>query len=161
MKPLFHCLALLGLCAIGQAARIKDVALVEGGRDNQIVGYGLVVGLAGDGDSNAMSTLRSLANTMQRYGISLSPQEIKSKNVAAVMVTATLPPFTKQGNQLDVTVSSLGDAKSMATHPATTTHMRIGAEERAKLGITDGTVRISVGLEDVADIVADLQQALG
>ena len=58
-------------------------------------------------------------------------------------------------------VSALGDAKSLVTHPATTTHMRVGAEERAKLGITDGTVRLSVGLEDVEDIVADLVQALG
>jgi len=56
--------------------------------------------------------------------------------------------------------NNLGDAKSLVTHPATTTHMRIGAEERAKLGITDGTVRISVGLEDVEDIIADLKQAL-
>ena len=88
MKLLFHCLALLGLCAIGQAARIKDVALVEGGRDNQIVGYGLVVGLAGEGDSNSTSTLRSIANAMQRYDLTLSPQDIKAKNVAAVMVTA-------------------------------------------------------------------------
>jgi O-succinylhomoserine sulfhydrylase len=57
--------------------------------------------------------------------------------------------------------NNLGDAKSMVTHPATTTHMRIGAEERAKLGITDGTVRLSVGLEDVEDIIGDLVQALG
>jgi O-succinylhomoserine sulfhydrylase len=57
--------------------------------------------------------------------------------------------------------NNLGDAKSLVTHPATTTHMRIGAEERAKLGIADGTVRISVGLEDVEDIIADLVQALG
>ena len=57
--------------------------------------------------------------------------------------------------------NNLGDAKSLVTHPATTTHMRIGAEERAKLGIGDGTVRISVGLEDAEDIIADLVQALG
>ena len=57
--------------------------------------------------------------------------------------------------------NNLGDAKSLVTHPATTTHMRIGAEERAKLGITDGTVRLSVGLEDAEDIIADLTQALG
>ena len=57
--------------------------------------------------------------------------------------------------------NNLGDAKSLVTHPATTTHMRIGAEERAKLGITDGTVRLSVGLEDVEDIIGDLVQALG
>ena len=57
--------------------------------------------------------------------------------------------------------NNLGDAKSLATHPATTTHMRIGAEERAKLGITDGTIRLSVGLEDAEDVIADLVQALG
>ena len=63
-------------------------------------------------------------------------------------------------NLVDIS-NNLGDSKSMVTHPATTTHMRIGAEERAKLGITDGTVRISVGLEDAADIIDDLHQALG
>jgi flagellar P-ring protein precursor FlgI len=95
------------------AARVKDLALVEGGRDNQLVGYGLVVGLAGDGDSNAASTLRAVANTLQRYGISVSASDIKAKNVAAVMLTADISAFLKPGARIDVTVASMGDAKTL------------------------------------------------
>lgn len=62
------------------ASRIKDLTLVEGGRDNQLIGYGLVVGLAGDGDTNAAATLRSVANVLQRHGITVSQQDIKAKN---------------------------------------------------------------------------------
>jgi flagellar P-ring protein precursor FlgI len=102
-----------GLAVTAQAARVKDIAALEGGRDNQIVGYGLVVGLAGDGDSNSTSTLRSIANAMQRYGLTLSPQDIKSKNVAAVMLTADLGPFLKSGARIDVNVASMGDAKTL------------------------------------------------
>jgi len=95
------------------AARLKDLTLVEGGRDNQIVGYGLVVGLAGEGDSNATATLRAIANTLQRYGISVSPTDIKSKNVAAVMITADIAAFLKPGARIDVMVASMGDAKTL------------------------------------------------
>jgi flagellar P-ring protein precursor FlgI len=95
------------------SSRIKDLALVEGGRDNQLVGYGLVVGLAGDGDSNATATLRAVANTLQRYGLALSPTDIKAKNVAAVMLTADIGPFLKPGSKVDVNVASMGDAKSL------------------------------------------------
>jgi len=66
----------LAACVLAHASRIKDLTLIEGGRDNQLVGYGLVVGLAGDGDSNATTTLRSIANVLQRYGLSLSTQDI-------------------------------------------------------------------------------------
>src|SRR5437868_765757 len=66
------------------ASRVKDLTLVEGGRDNQLVGYGIVVGLAGDGDSNSTSTLRAVANILQRYGLSVNASDIKAKNVAAV-----------------------------------------------------------------------------
>jgi flagellar P-ring protein precursor FlgI len=100
-------------CGLAQAARIKDLTMVEGGRDNQIVGYGLVVGLAGDGDSNAITTLRTVANTLQRYGITLDPSQIKTKNAAAVMITADIAPFLKNGTRIDVTVASMGDAKSL------------------------------------------------
>jgi flagellar P-ring protein precursor FlgI len=96
-----------------RASRLKDLTLLEGGRSNQLVGYGLVVGLAGDGDSNATTTLRSVANLLQRHGLSLSPQDIKAKNVAAVMITADIGPFLKPGARIDVTVASLGDAKSL------------------------------------------------
>jgi len=87
--------------------------MVEGGRDNQLVGYGLVVGLAGEGDSNAASTLRAVANTLQRYGITVTAQDIKAKNVAAVMITADISAFLKPGARIDVTVASMGDAKTL------------------------------------------------
>ncbi len=95
------------------ASRIKDLAIVEGGRDNQLVGYGLVVGLAGDGDSNAATTQRTVANVLQRYGLTINSTDIKAKNVAAVMVTADIGAFLKAGTHLDVNVASMGDAKSL------------------------------------------------
>jgi len=95
------------------ASRVKDLTLVEGGRDNQLVGYGLVVGLAGDGDSNAIATLRAVANTLQRYGLALNPQDLKAKNTAAVMITAEISAFLKPGSRIDVNVASMGDAKSL------------------------------------------------
>jgi hypothetical protein len=92
----------LGLVVGGRldASRVKDLAQVEGGRDNQLVGYGLVVGLAGDGDSSAVSTLRSVANALQRYGLALGPTDIKAKNVAAVMITAEIGAFLKPGSKI-------------------------------------------------------------
>jgi flagellar P-ring protein precursor FlgI len=106
---------LLLLTTAAHAVRIKDLASFEGVRENQLVGYGLVVGLNGTGDSDqARLQLQSVATMLERMGSTISASQIKLKNVAAVMVTATLPPFAKQGNQMDVTVSSLGDAKSIA-----------------------------------------------
>lgn len=109
------CLTLLAGLACGalQAARIKDLIQIEGDRDNQLVGYGLVVGLAGDGDSNAITTLRTIGNALQRYGLTVSADQIKTKNAAAVMVTANISAFLKSGSKIDVTVASLGDAKSL------------------------------------------------
>ncbi len=92
---------------------MKDLARVDGERDNQLVGYGLVVGLAGDGDSNALATLQSVANALERNGVKLDPTLIKSKNAAAVMLTADIGPFLRSGARIDVTVASLGDAKSL------------------------------------------------
>jgi flagellar P-ring protein precursor FlgI len=109
--------AVLLLChssfGVLRAARVKDLTLVEGGRDNQLVGYGLVVGLAGEGDSNAASTLHTISNLLQRYGITVSQQDIKAKNVAAVMLTADIAAFLKPGSRIDVTVASMGDAKTL------------------------------------------------
>lgn len=97
------------------ANRIKDIASFEGVRDNQLVGYGLVVGLNGSGDSDQTRfPVQSVVNMLERMGITVNRADITVKNVAAVMVTATLPPFAKQGNRLDVTVSSMGDSKSIA-----------------------------------------------
>jgi flagellar P-ring protein precursor FlgI len=95
------------------AARIKDLTLVEGGRDNHLVGYRLVVGLAGEGDTNSAATLRSIANVLQRYGITVSQQDLKAKNTAAVMVTADIGAFLKSGSRIDVSVASMGDAKAL------------------------------------------------
>lgn len=94
-------------------SRIKDLIDVEGARDNQLNGYGLVVGLAGTGDSKIDSTLQSIANALKTYGINVPADDIKSGNVAAVMVTADIGPFAKPGSRLDVTVSSIGDSKTL------------------------------------------------
>src|SRR6184192_3446000 len=114
MSRIFSLLILcLGCASFAQASRIKDLTLVEGGRDNQLVGYGIVVGLAGDGDSNAIATLRSVANVLQRYGLSLNASDLKAKNVAAVMITTEISAFLKPGARIDVNVASMGDAKSL------------------------------------------------
>jgi flagellar P-ring protein precursor FlgI len=96
--------------------RIKDVADFEGVRENQLVGYGLVVGLAGTGDSlrNNPQTRQSLQAMLERLGVNTSDGNLNTRNVAAVMVTANLPPFATQGSRIDVTVSAVGDARSLA-----------------------------------------------
>ena len=106
-------LVLLANHAFGEGSRVKDLAMVAGARDNQLVGYGLVVGLAGDGDKNPIYTLQTVANMLQRYGLSVPAISLSSKNVAVVMVTADIPAFKKEGSRLDVTVASMGDAKSL------------------------------------------------
>jgi flagellar P-ring protein precursor FlgI len=107
---------LLGASAV-EGARLKDIAFFKGVRGNQLVGYGLVVGLNGTGDSsNVEFTVRSIANMLERMGINVPRERIlltRLKNVAAVMVTATLPPFVGLGNRTDVHVSSMGDATNL------------------------------------------------
>lgn len=96
------------------AARIKDIAAIQGIRSNQLVGYGLVVGLNGTGDKQGTKfTIQSLVNMLEKMGIQVSKNDVKVKNVAAVMVTAKMPPFARAGHRMDVVVSSLGDAKSL------------------------------------------------
>lgn len=112
-------LATLALCLSATPgladSRVKDIADFEGVRDNLLVGYGLVVGLNGTGDSlrNSAFTEQSLKAMLERLGVSTREQDLKTKNVAAVMVTATLPAFSRQGSRLDIAVSALGDAKSL------------------------------------------------
>lgn len=94
--------------------RIKELARIAGVRNNQLFGYGLVVGLDSSGDSNQVAfTARAVANMMQRFGITLSSEQLKTRNVAAVIVTADLPAFTREGDRIDVLVSSVGDARSL------------------------------------------------
>lgn len=95
------------------ASRIKDLVLVAGARDNQLVGYGLVVGLAGDGDKDPVYTTQAIANMLQRFGITVPPATLSSKNVAAVMVTADIHAFVRTGTRIDVNVAAMGDAKSL------------------------------------------------
>ena len=95
------------------ASRIKDLTNFEGERDNQLTGYGLVVGLAGDGDNKLSYTVQSIANSLERFGVIVPAGTIKSENVAAVVVTADIGPFAKPGSRIDVTVSSMGDADSL------------------------------------------------
>ena len=95
------------------AEKIKDISSVVGVRENELIGYGLVVGLNGSGDSSSKFTNQTLSNLLKNVNVKLNPKDIKSKNVAAVMVTATLPPFVREGDKIDVTVSSIGDAKSL------------------------------------------------
>lgn len=100
--------------APASAARLKDIASFSGVRTNELVGYGLVVGLAGTGDGTSSTfTLRSMSNMLEKMGVEASPDTLKPKNVASVMVTAKMPVSAKPGSAIDVTVSSLGDAKSL------------------------------------------------
>jgi flagellar P-ring protein FlgI len=101
--------------ANAKTSRIKDVVDIEGVRENQLVGYGLVVGLNGTGDSlgNSPFTEQSLIAMLERLGVNVRGENLNTGNVAAVMVTATLPPFTNQGSKIDVNISSLGDASSL------------------------------------------------
>src|SRR5262245_38917894 len=114
----FVLIGLFALCCGGTAeaqVRIKDIAAFEGVRENLLVGYGLVVGLNGTGDnfSNSAFTEQSMIGMLERLGVNVRDKSFKPKNVAAVLVTATLPPFSRHGGRIDVTVSAIGDAKSL------------------------------------------------
>lgn len=94
--------------------RVKDIAFLRGARDNQLIGYGLVVGLDGTGDApDSLLARKPLKNALERMSISLSTKEIKGRSIAGVLVTATLPPFAKAGSRINVTVDTLGDAVSL------------------------------------------------
>jgi flagellar P-ring protein FlgI len=101
------------MSVVASAARLKDIASIRGVRENQLIGYGLVVGLKGTGDSASAFTSKSFARLIEKMGVKVDGQDLQSKNIAAVIVTASLPPFAKAGNPLDVSVSSIGDAGSL------------------------------------------------
>ena len=108
-------LALLLPGASEGASRLKELASVEGARDNQLIGYGLVVGLAGTGDRRqTIFSAQSLANMLERMGgVSVSPSAIQVRNTAAAIITATLPPFARSGSRIDVTVAAIGDSTNL------------------------------------------------
>jgi len=96
------------------STRLKEIARIEGARSNDIVGYGIVVGLAGTGDSpRSRATMQSVTNALTQFGVRVPVDDVNSRNVAAVIITATLPPFSQPGDQIDANVSSLGDARSL------------------------------------------------
>lgn len=122
MKKIFTILTLIcclvmassTVFAASAATRIKDIAKVQGVRNNQLLGYGLVVGLQGTGDSDDIGQMiSSTISMLKSFGITVSADDLDSTNVAAVIVTATLPPFVREGDTIDVTISSMGDAKSI------------------------------------------------
>ncbi|MFM6926946.1 MAG: flagellar basal body P-ring protein FlgI [Bdellovibrio sp.] len=99
---------------VAQAARLKDIASIRGVRENQLIGYGIVVGLKGTGDGKNEFMSKSVVRMFDKLGIKLDSPEFSSKNVAAVILTATMPAFGKAGNPIDITVSAIGDASSLA-----------------------------------------------
>lgn len=127
MKKLALAILLLSLNAT--AARLKDVASIRGVRENQLIGYGLVVGLKGTGDTQAEFTSKSFSRLIEKLGVQLDKKDITSKNVAAVIITATLPPFAKAGNPLDITVSAVGDASSLVGGTLLQAPLRAGNDE--------------------------------
>jgi flagellar P-ring protein precursor FlgI len=102
------------LAGSAPAARLKDLVAIEGVRDNQLIGYGVVVGLAGTGDTQqTVFSYQSLTNLLERMGVSVNPAQIRVKNTAAVMVTATLPPFAQPGLHIDVTAAAVADCSNL------------------------------------------------
>ena len=105
---------ILGLIDPAHGVRIKDIADIKGVRQNQLVGYGLVVGLNGTGDSDdATFMIQSFVSMLERMGVTVQPEDIQVDNVAAVMVTTNLPAFAHSGSRIDVLVSSIGDARNL------------------------------------------------
>ncbi|WP_170436310.1 flagellar basal body P-ring protein FlgI [Ruegeria arenilitoris] len=115
MRLLAFLLIMLPSVAVSGAVRLKDLVNFDGVRGNDLVGYGLVVGLNGTGDGlrNSPFTEEIMSNILERLGVNVTGEDFRPKNVAAVLVTATLPPFARVGGQIDVTVSAIGDSKSL------------------------------------------------
>lgn len=142
MRHLLSTLSVVAILAAPAAAdRLKDVATVEGVRSNELTGFGLVVGLAGTGDDASSPVVRSmLAKAIKQLGVTVDPSAIKSKNVAAVFVTAKLPAFARPGQALDVTVSSAGSAKSLAGGTLITTPLK--GPDRKTWALAQGPIAV-------------------
>jgi flagellar P-ring protein precursor FlgI len=115
------------LSDVGQAAesvRIKELSRLATARENALVGYGLVTGLAGTGDSlRSGATVQAIGSMLQRFEVNIDPAEVRSKNVATVTVAAQLPPFARPGDKIDVNVTSVGDARSLVGGTLLLTHL--------------------------------------
>ena len=137
-----------------EAVRLKDISNVRGVRSNQLVGYGVVVGLNGSGDSKAEFTSKSIERMLDRLGMKVDGKDIASKNVAAVIITAVLPPFARAGNKLDVTVSSLGDASSLKGGTLIQTPLR--ASDQQTYAVAQGSLLVGYSQTGVHETVARL-----
>ncbi len=132
------------------AARVKDIANVRGVRDNQLIGYGVIVGLKGTGDSKAEFTNKSMSRMLEKLGIKVEDKDVASKNVAAVVITATLPPFSRAGNKLDVTVNSIGDASSLVG--GTLVQSPLHAADQQVYAVAQGGVLVGGGADAVTTV---------
>jgi len=114
MNKLYGIVLVLMVTTYSYGARIKDVAKIDGLEHTQLVGYGLVVGLDGTGDGSRSSfTIKSVVNMLRNLGVEVPDETLRLRNVAAVMVTSEMEPFVKRGTKIDITLSSLGDARSL------------------------------------------------
>ncbi len=137
-----------------KAARLKDIANIRGVRSNQLVGYGVVVGLNGSGDSKTEYTNKSVARMLDRLGMKVDGKDVSSKNVAAVIITAQLPPFARAGNKLDITVSALGDATSLKGGTLVQTPLR--AADQQIYAVAQGSLLVGFSQGGVHETVARL-----
>jgi len=149
--------ALLAMCmftAAASAARLKDIASIRGVRTNQLVGYGVVVGLNGTGDSKSEFTNKSIERMLDRLGVKVNGKDISSKSVAAVIVTAELPAFARAGNKVDLTVSTLGDASSLKGGTLVQTPIR--AADQQVYAVGQGPLLVGYSATGVHETVARL-----
>jgi len=128
-----------------EAARLKDISSIRGVRENQLIGYGIVIGLKGTGDGKAEFTSKSMGRMLDKLGVKLDNASVESKNVAGVIVTANLPAFGKSGNPMDITVSSIGDASSLEGGVLLQTPLRAANEE--VFAVAQGSVVLGGGKE--------------
>lgn len=133
-------LAVVGQTQVDRSERVKDLASFGGVRSNQLLGYGIVVGLNGTGDGNVASTNQTIQSLLSRFGMTVDVNAINAKNTAAVMVTAEIPPFSKPGNKIDVTVSALGKATSLRGGSLLLTQL-VGAD-RETYAIAQGNLAV-------------------
>lgn len=134
--------SILDICSINKvyASRLKDIANIRGVRENQLIGYGLVIGLKGTGDTKDEFTKKSFTRMLDKLGMKLENQDLESKNIAAVVVTATLPAFGKAGNTIDVMVNAIGSSTSLVGGTLVMTPLRAANEE--VYGVAQGPVFI-------------------
>lgn len=148
---LLQCVLVIIGCALSaQAARVKDIANVRGVRENQLIGYGIVVGLKGTGDSKSEFTNKSVVRMFDKLGVKLEDKEVASKNVAAVIITANLPAFARAGNKMDITVSSIGDATSLAGGTLLQSPLR--AADQQIYAVAQGAILVGSGADSHATV---------